>query len=106
MLSGGDVFCFMGDHWRMLGGRWVDPKVKQAFFSYIKSGWPDSNTLKWDIDTIFDLAVFEIVSDFAPKTDYNTAKNPLWLNKFKEQVLKTCCDLEQQKTSGDVINSL
>lgn len=96
MLSGGDVFCFMGDHWKMLGGRWVSPKIKQGFFSYVKSGWPDVKSMEYDLDTLFDISeLFETVTDFTANFDKNDIRNnPIWISNFKSKILETCKELQ------------
>ena len=95
MLTSGDVFCYMGNMWKMIGGRWVDPKLKQTFFNYIKSGWPDYKTLAWDLECIFDLTIFEQVTDFVPNENSSISSKPIWFKKFKEEILETCKKLEQ-----------
>lgn len=102
MLTGGDIFCYMGDHWKMMGGRWVDPNIKQTFLNYIQSGWPDCKTLNWDLETMFDLSVFETVTDFRHELSKNIASNPIWNQKFKEEIMKTCKLLESRKRSQEV----
>lgn len=95
MLSGGDVFCFMGDHWKMLGGRWVSPEIKQVFFNYVGSGWPDRKSMEWDIDILFDLSVFETVTDFSSNYDKKDIRNnPIWVKNFKDKILETCWEIE------------
>lgn len=100
MLTSGDVFCFMGNHWKMIGGRWVCPKIKQVFFNYIRSGWPDSKTISWDLDSMFDLSIFETVTDFEAEDSKSIASNPIWVKKFKEEITKVCKTLEEMSKSS------
>ena len=96
MLSNGDVFCYVGDQWFMLGGRWILSRIKQAFFSYVKSGWPDSKSLSYDLEGVFELSIFEPPSEVKPKYD-EIERDPIWLKKFTENVTKVCSIIELKK---------
>lgn len=101
MLSAGDVFCFMGDQWKLLGGRWVSPRIKQAFFDYVKGGWPDYSSMAYDLEAWFELSdLFSPDPGFGLDYDQKDIRaNPTWEAKFKEAILETCKQLQPPSDS-------
>ena len=94
MMSNGDIFCYMGDMWKMLGGRWVPAAIKQSFINYVRSGWPDSKSLAYDIEGVFLLSVFEELTDVKAAEHGSIIKDPIWVKKFTEAIVETCARLE------------
>ena len=84
MMSNGDIFCYMGDMWKMLGGRWVPAAIKQSFINYVRSGWPDSKSL----------SIFETLTDVKAAEHGSIIKDPIWVEKFTQAIVETCARLE------------
>jgi hypothetical protein len=95
VMSNGDMFCYMGDMWKMLGGRWVPAAIKQSFINYIRSGWPDSKSLEFDLEGVFMLSVFEELTDVKEAKNGDIIKDPIWVKNFSEAIVKTCSLLEK-----------
>ena len=105
MLYNGDVFCFLGDSWKLMGGRWVPPAIKQSFFGYIRSGWPDSKSLAFDLDAVFKLSVFEVVTDMPESSNSDIKDNPIWINNFSKAIIETCVLLEKKLATSSLLPS-
>lgn len=58
VLALGDIFCWDGNFWRMLGGRFIPKQMREDFLSYIQTGWPDEDSAKFDLPSLFDLSYF------------------------------------------------
>lgn len=58
ILALGDIFCWDGCIWRMLGGRFIPKQMREDFLSYIQTGWPDENSAQFDLPTLLDLSYF------------------------------------------------
>lgn len=52
VLAFGDIFCWDGQIWRLVGGRLISKDAREVFLSYIKSGWPDRSSAEWDLDML------------------------------------------------------
>jgi hypothetical protein len=63
MLALGDIFCWDGGIWQLVGGRFLPAAMRQVFLDYVASGWPDPDSAKFDIPSLLDLSVFE---DYGP----------------------------------------
>jgi hypothetical protein len=94
IMSNGDMFCYMGDSWKMLGGRWVPAAIRQSFINYIRSGWPDSKSLEFDLEGVFMLSIFETLTDVKEARDGDIIKDPIWVKNFSQAIIKTCYLLE------------
>lgn len=83
VLSLGDIFCWDGKFWRILGGRFIPEAMRESFLSYIKTGWPDEQSAQYDLPTLFDLSVFEDYGqwDMIPA-------DPKMVNTFHSRVLE------------------
>ncbi len=100
MLSNGDVFCYMEDHWFMLGGRWVLPRIKHSFFNYVRTGWPDSKSLEYDLEAVFDLSVFETPPAGGETKYEDISLDPIWIKNFTDKIIQTCVAIERKKSES------
>jgi len=58
VLALGDIFCWDGGMWQLVGGRFIPMAMRDDFISYISNGWPDANDARFDLPTLLDLSVF------------------------------------------------
>lgn len=63
MLALGDIFCWDGQIWQLVGGRFIPAAMRDEFLTYIASGWPDVDSARFDLPILFDLATF---TDYGP----------------------------------------
>jgi hypothetical protein len=52
VLALGDIFCWDGTLWQLVGGRFISKGARDVFLSYIDSGWPDRNSAEWDLEML------------------------------------------------------
>jgi hypothetical protein len=83
VLANGEIFCYDGGIWRLVGGRFVPRAMREEFLSYISTGWPDPSSARFDLPTLFDLSVF---------TDYGeddiVPADPKMVQRFIERVVE------------------
>jgi hypothetical protein len=58
MLALGDIFCWDGGIWQLLGGRFLPQAMRETFLSYVSTGWPDAASAEFDLPSLLDLSVF------------------------------------------------
>jgi hypothetical protein len=87
VMSQGDIFCHLGDRWKLLGGRYLLDNKREVFLSYVKNGWPDINSMRWDLEPEFDMANFEPDSTLEKGSIKTNAK---WTGDFLRAILETC----------------
>ncbi len=83
MLALGDIFCWDGQIWQLIGGRFLPAGMRDEFLKYISSGWPDADSARFDLSTMFDLSVF---TDYGP---YDTVPaDSKLVKKFMSRVVE------------------
>jgi hypothetical protein len=90
VLAVGDIFCWDGRIWQLIGGRFLPRGMREDFLSYVLSGWPDEHSANFDLQTLFDLNVFV---DYYGEEQYDPEKTQKWIDKFISRVLevsRTC----------------
>lgn len=58
MLALGDIFCWDGQIWQLIGGRFIPGAMRDSFLDYVSTGLPDVESAKFDLPCIFDLSTF------------------------------------------------
>lgn len=58
MLALGDIFCWDGQIWQLIGGRFLPATMRDDFLVYAASGWPDAQSARFDLPTMLDLSTF------------------------------------------------
>lgn len=58
VLHNGDIFCWDGGIWQLIGGRYLPKRIRDEFISYVKYGWPDADSAVFDMKTLLDLQIF------------------------------------------------
>lgn len=58
MLALGDIFCWDGSIWQLIGGRFLPGAMRETFLEYVRTGWPDEASAKFDLALLLDLSVF------------------------------------------------
>lgn len=83
VLANGEIFCWDGGIWQLIGGRFIPRRMREEFLSYVSSGWPDTSSAKFDLPALFDLSVF---------TDYGeddiVPADPKMIQKFIDRVME------------------
>jgi hypothetical protein len=65
LLSSKDMFCWDGTMWQLIGGRFLPKEVIDVFLSYVSEGFPDIESLEWDLNFLLDTYdVLGKVSDY------------------------------------------
>lgn len=83
VLANGEIFCWDGEIWQLIGGRFLPKALREAFLSYVSTGWPDPSSAKFDLPTLFDLSVF---SDYG-KDDIVPA-DPKMVQRFIDRTIE------------------
>ena len=63
MLALGDIFCWDGGIWQLIGGRFLPKAMREGFLDYVSTGWPDAGSAQFDLPTLLDLSFF---MDYGP----------------------------------------
>lgn len=58
LLALGDIFCWDGGIWQLIGGRFLPRAMRETFLEYAGTGWPDAASAKFDLASLLDLSVF------------------------------------------------
>jgi len=58
MLALGDIFCWDGGIWQLIGGRFIPGAMRESFLDYVSTGLPDVESAKFDLPCILDLSTF------------------------------------------------
>jgi hypothetical protein len=83
MLALGDVFCWDGGMWQLVGGRFLPKAMREEFLRYVSTGWPDPSSATYDLPSLLDLSVFV---DYGP--DDQVPGDPKWVEKFIARVIE------------------
>jgi hypothetical protein len=83
MLALGDIFCWDGGIWQLVGGRFLPAAMRETFLDYVATGWPDPESAQFDLPTLLDLSVFV---DYGPN-DLVPA-DPKMIKKFIKRVVE------------------
>jgi hypothetical protein len=83
MLALGDIFCWDGGIWQLIGGRFLPKAMRESFISYVATGWPDVNSAEFDLPTILDLSCFV---DYGP--DDLVPGDPKMIQRFINRALE------------------
>lgn len=86
VLASGDIFCWDGGLWQLIGGRYISDGCREDFISYVSSGWPDSESAKFDLPSLFHLDMFSggKEDDSIPEIK----KEKTWREKFISRVIQ------------------
>jgi hypothetical protein len=63
VLALGDIFCWDGGMWQLVGGRFIPAAMRDDFIVYVSNGWPDASDARFDLPTLLDLSIF---TDYGP----------------------------------------
>jgi hypothetical protein len=91
VLALGDIFCWDGGIWQLVGGRFLPQAMREDFLNYVASGWPDEDSAKFDLPTLFDLQIFV---DYLGEEEYDPEKTQKWIDKFISRVLEVARRLD------------
>lgn len=81
VLALGDIFCWDGGIWQLVGGRFIPQGMRDLFLSYVSTGWPDEESARFDLPTLLDLNIFV---DYGP---YDTVPaDPKMIDRFIKRV--------------------
>jgi hypothetical protein len=94
VLALGDIFCWDGGMWQLVGGRFLPRAMREEFLHYVKSGWPDPSSAQFDLPTLVDLSTF---TDYGP--DDLVPADPKWVEKFIARVVEVSerCERSRNK---------
>lgn len=95
VLALGDMFCWDGRIWQLLGGRFVPTAIRDRFLAYVASDWPDSAS------ALFDLPQLLSLDGFAEYACYDTVPaDPKWISKLISRVVEVAEGCEKNKKEG------
>lgn len=95
VLALGDMFCWDGRIWQLLGGRFVPAAIRDRFLAYVASDWPDSAS------ALFDLPKLLSLDGFAEYACYDTVPaDPKWISKLISRVAEVAEGCEKNKKEG------
>lgn len=94
VLGNGEVFCWDGGMWQLVGGRFIPLAMREEFLTYISSGWPDAQSAHFDLPSLLDLSTF---TDYGPQDFIPT--DPKFIEKFIARVAEvaTRCEKNRQR---------
>jgi hypothetical protein len=98
VLALGDIFCWNGTLWQMVGGRFISEGARKVFLSYIETGWPDRNSAEWDLEMLLrglEDAEQQRSDGIAIPTDQAEKWARKHLDTFIERVLDVCDKCEK-----------
>lgn len=58
VLGLGDIFCWDGGIWQLIGGRFLPEAMRESFLDYVSGDLPDANSARFDLPCILDLSTF------------------------------------------------
>lgn len=95
VLALGDMFCWDGRIWQLLGGRFIPAAIRDEFLAYVASGWPDSAS------ALFDLPELLSIEGFTRYACYDTTPaDPKWIGKLISRVAEVADNCEKSKKEG------
>lgn len=77
VLANGDIFCWDGQMWQLIGGRFIPKALREEFLSYVSSGWPEPDDVRFDLPCLLDLSIF---SDYG--ADDIVPADPKFVERF------------------------
>ena len=83
VLSNKDMFCWDGKMWQLIGARFLPQEAVDIFLSYVSEGFPDSESLEWDLNFLLD--TYEVLGKIG---DYFLPESA---SKFSEEELEEFC---------------
>jgi len=92
VLGNGDVFCWDGGMWQLVGGRLIPQGMVEMFLDYAATGWPDPQSAQFDLPSLLDLSAF---TDYAAK-DIVPA-DPKMVEKFINRVVEVAERCEKNR---------
>jgi hypothetical protein len=90
MLAAGDIFCWDGAIWQLVGGRYISERRREDFLQYISTGWPDPESARFDLPPLFDLDMFSDDSDVP-----EFKKEKTWIERFVSRVIEVSETIEK-----------
>jgi hypothetical protein len=92
VLALGDIFCWDGKMWQLVGGRFVPAAMRDEFLMYVATGWPDEEDARFDLPTLFDLSTF---------VDYGAydivPADPKMVERFVNRVAEVAAQCEKNR---------
>lgn len=67
VTASGEIFCWDSQLWSLIGGRFLPSETTERFLDYIKGGWPDEQSAKFDVPAL--LKIYEIFIDKPEESD-------------------------------------
>lgn len=95
VLHNGDIFCWDGGIWQLVGGRFLPKSLREEFISYVKYGWPDADSAAFDMKALSDLQIFLPESEKEPGMDgKKLAMTKKFIKRFFDRVIEVSerCD--------------
>lgn len=92
VLANGEIFCWDGGIWQLIGGRFIPKAFREEFLSYVSTGWPDPSSAKFDIPTLLDLSVF---TDYCE--DDIVPADPKMVQRFIDRVVEMAEKCQEAK---------
>jgi hypothetical protein len=83
LLALGDIFCWDGRIWQLVGGRFIPSGMRDLFMTYVSTGWPDGESARFDLPALLDLSIF---TDYGPN-DLVPA-DPKMVRRFIDRVVE------------------
>ena len=103
VLALGDIFCWDGTLWQLVGGRFISEGAREVFLSYVGSGWPDRNSAEWDLEMLLE-GLEDTEQERSDGIPLPTDQAEKWARKhlstFIERVLDVCdrCEKNYSKS--------
>lgn len=107
ILHSGDMFCWDGSIWQLLGGRFLPKKFREAFLDYIRDGFPDPLSAIFDLSLLFDLKdMFKSVEEIESAEEREMMEKLATFNfidKFKNRIVEVAekCEEAKNKIEAD-----
>lgn len=100
VLAAGDIFCWDGYMWQLIGGMFIPAGVRNAFLSYISNGMPDPHSLEHDLELLFNTP--ELAQLMFNQQNEQSRDAPLidWPAKFKKRVLEVARTCEKSRAEA------
>lgn len=83
VLAIGDMFCWDGGMWQLLGGRFMPKGLRARAMEYFSTGFPDPQSAAFDLPSLLSLENF---ADYGPE-DLVPA-DPVWVEKFISRTIE------------------
>jgi hypothetical protein len=83
VLALGDMFCWDGGMWQLLGGRFMPKGLRARAMEYFSTGFPDPQSAAFDLPSLLNLENFV---DYGPE-DLVPA-DPVWVERFISRTIE------------------